>query len=131
MKLVNLIPLSSNFTDIKVLTKKEMNEELDDMDVSLPVQLERYLDKVIGILNIKTLMPHLNEPEDYNWRNLILAPYFIPENKPMDDTLAEMRLKHSHFAIVVDEIPHQLFDLLVDFSQHIIPYSLTMNAGPP
>ncbi len=64
---------------------------------------EGSLDKVIGILNIKTLMPHLNEPEDYNWRNLILAPYFIPENKPMDDTLAEMRLKHSHFAIVVDE----------------------------
>ena len=50
MKLVNLIPLSANFTDIKVLTKKEMNEELDDMDVSLPVQLERYLDKVIAVV---------------------------------------------------------------------------------
>ena len=47
-KLINLIP--SNFTDVKVLTKAEMNEELDDMDVSLPSSLERYLDKVVGIV---------------------------------------------------------------------------------
>lgn len=64
---------------------------------------EGSLDKVIGIINIKTLMPHLNESEDFNWRSLVLSPYFIPENKPMDDTLAEMRQKHNHFAVVVDE----------------------------
>ena len=33
-KLINLVP--SNFTDIKVLTKAEMNEDLEDMDVSIP-----------------------------------------------------------------------------------------------
>ena len=47
-KLINLVP--GNFTDIKVLTKKEMNEELDDMDVNLPSQLDRYLDKTISII---------------------------------------------------------------------------------
>ena len=61
------------------------------------------LDKVVGILNIKKLMPHIDESEEFHWKSLVLSPYFIPENKPMDDTLAEMRQKHSHFAIVVDE----------------------------
>ena len=38
-KLVNLIP-----------GREIQKEDLDDMDVSLPVQLERYLDKVIGVV---------------------------------------------------------------------------------
>ena len=47
-KLINLVP--SNFTDIKVLTKAEMNEELDDMDVALPASAERFLDRAIKAL---------------------------------------------------------------------------------
>ena len=31
------------------------------------------------------------------------SPYFIPENKTIDDTLQEMRTNHNHLAIVVDE----------------------------
>ena len=38
-KLVNLIP-----------GREIVKEELDDMDVSLPSSLERYLDKVVGIV---------------------------------------------------------------------------------
>ena len=47
-KLVNFIP--SNFTNVKVLTKAEMNEELDDMDVALPASAERFLDRAIRAL---------------------------------------------------------------------------------
>ena len=47
-KLVNFIP--SNYTTAKVLTKAEMNEELDDMDVSLPASAERFLDRAIKAL---------------------------------------------------------------------------------
>jgi hypothetical protein len=47
-KLVNFIP--KNYTTAKVLSKAEMNEELDDMDITLPTQLERYLDKVVSIV---------------------------------------------------------------------------------
>jgi len=61
------------------------------------------LDKMIGVINIKSLMPHLEKGDSFQWNTLMLQPYFIPENKPMDDTLAEMRLKHNHLAIVVDE----------------------------
>ena len=38
-KLINLIP-----------GKQIQKEELEDMDISLPTQLERYLDKTIGII---------------------------------------------------------------------------------
>jgi len=47
-KLVNFIP--SNYTTAKVISKKEMNEELDDMDVSLPASAERFLDRAIKAL---------------------------------------------------------------------------------
>jgi AraC-like DNA-binding protein len=43
-KLVNLIP------GREVNSKPTIKEELDDMDVSLPSQLDRYLDKTIGII---------------------------------------------------------------------------------
>jgi hypothetical protein len=47
-KLVNFIP--SNYTTAKVVSKTEMNEELDDMDVSLPASAERFLDRAIKAL---------------------------------------------------------------------------------
>jgi hypothetical protein len=47
-KLVNFIP--SNYTTAKVISKAEMNEELDDMDVSLPSSVERFLDRAIRAL---------------------------------------------------------------------------------
>ena len=47
-KLVNFIP--SNYTTAKVISKAEMDEELDDMDVSLPSSAERFLDRAIKAL---------------------------------------------------------------------------------
>lgn len=43
-KLVNLIP------GREMNSKPEIKEELDDMDVNLPSQLDRYLDKTIDII---------------------------------------------------------------------------------
>ena len=47
-KLINLLP--SNYTTAKVITKAEMHEELEDMDVSLPTSAERFLDRAIKAL---------------------------------------------------------------------------------
>ena len=47
-KLINLIPV--NFKEVKVLTKKEMNEDLEDMDVSLPGKVERFLDRALQVI---------------------------------------------------------------------------------
>lgn len=64
---------------------------------------DRSIDVIIGVLNIKRLIPHLDEGTDFDWQQYIKAPYFIPENKAIDDTLGEMRSNHNHIAIVVDE----------------------------
>jgi gliding motility-associated protein GldE len=60
-------------------------------------------DNVIGILYIKDLLPNLNEGEDFDWKKEIRKPYFIPENKKINDLLQDFRSMKMHMAIVVDE----------------------------
>ncbi len=69
----------------------------------IPVYKEN-LDKIEGILYIKELLPYLNQNEDFNWQTLIRSnPFFIPENKKIDDLLKDFQQKRVHMAIVVDE----------------------------
>lgn len=60
-------------------------------------------DNVTGILFVKDLLPHLNTPNDFNWTSIIRAPFFVPENKKIDDLLKEFQEKRVHMAVVVDE----------------------------
>src|SRR5690606_17996844 len=60
------------------------------------------IDQVVGILYVKDLLPYL-DVEDFEWNNLVRDPYFIPENKKLDDLLNEFKTKKIHLAIVVDE----------------------------
>lgn len=61
------------------------------------------LDEIVGMLHTKDLLPHLNEAYDFNWETLIRKPYFVHEQKLIEDLLQEFRTKRMHFAIVVDE----------------------------
>lgn len=63
---------------------------------------EDSIDTISGILYVKDLLPHLSAKK-FEWNNLLRAPYFIPENKKLDDLLAEFKAKKIHLAIVVDE----------------------------
>ncbi len=67
----------------------------------IPVYKEN-VDNVTGILYIKDLLPYLNK-KDFNWTSLLREPYFVPENKKLDDLLNEFKDKKNHLAIVVDE----------------------------
>ena len=64
---------------------------------------DKTIDSIVGVLSIKRLIPHLDADADFDWMQFVKAPYFIPENKAIDDTLGEMRTNHNHLAIVVDE----------------------------
>jgi putative hemolysin len=64
---------------------------------------ENSFDNVIGVLYIKDLIPFLTEQATFNWKNLIRKPFFVPENKKLDDLLNEFQSKKMHMAIVVDE----------------------------
>jgi putative hemolysin len=61
------------------------------------------LDEVVGMLHTKDMLPHLNEPGDYDWHSLMRQPYFVHEQKLIEDLLQEFRDRHIHFAVVVDE----------------------------
>ena len=56
-----------------------------------------------GILFIKDLLPHLNEEDEFKWQTLIRPPYFVPENKKINDLLKEFQENKIHMAIVIDE----------------------------
>ena len=60
------------------------------------------IDNITGVIYLKDLFPHLNE-KNFNWTTLVREPYFIPENKKLDDLLNEFQKLKNHMAIVVDE----------------------------
>jgi putative hemolysin len=60
-------------------------------------------DTITGILYIKDLLPHLAELDTFNWESLVRPPFFIPENKPINDLMQEFQEKKIHMAVVVDE----------------------------
>ena len=68
----------------------------------LPVY-KNNLDEIAGMLHTKDLLPLLNEPADYDWHPLMRHPFFVHEQKLVEDLLQEFRNRRMHFAVVVDE----------------------------
>jgi len=60
------------------------------------------VDTVIGILYVKDLLPYLDRKE-FDWTSLLREPFFVPENKKLDDLMVEFQEKKVHLAVVVDE----------------------------
>ena len=60
------------------------------------------LDNIVGILYVKDLLPFLDKKE-FDWLSILRKPFFIPENKKLDDLMQEFQEKKIHLAIVVDE----------------------------
>lgn len=84
------------------MTFEEVSSLILDSGYSrIPVHKENF-DQILGILYIKDLLPHLNK-KDFKWLKLIRKPFFVPENKKIDDLLREFQTKKTHLAIVVDE----------------------------
>ena len=60
-------------------------------------------DHIEGILYIKDLLPFLDRNDSFEWEKLVREPYYVPENKMIDDLLDDFRRRRLHMAIVVDE----------------------------
>lgn len=60
-------------------------------------------DNIKGLLYIKDLISSKEKGADFEWQALVRSAYFVPENKPLDALLEELRTKKIHMAIVVDE----------------------------
>lgn len=60
------------------------------------------IDQIEGVLFVKDLLRHIDK-EEFDWKTLIREPFFIPENKKIDNLLKDFQNMKSHLAIVVDE----------------------------
>ena len=60
------------------------------------------IDTVIGILYVKDLLPYVDRKQ-FDWTSLLREPFFVPENKKLDDLMVEFQTKKVHLAVVVDE----------------------------
>jgi putative hemolysin len=85
------------------LTFAELLRKVEEQQYSRFPVYQANLDNVTGIIHTKDLVPHLNEADDYDWKNLVRPPYFVHENKLIEDLLQEFQSKRIHFAVVVDE----------------------------
>ena len=60
------------------------------------------MDTIKGILYVKDLLPYIDRKQ-FDWTTLLREPFFVPENKKLDDLMAEFQEKKVHLAVVVDE----------------------------
>jgi len=95
-----------NRMDVFALNKdqpySEIIEEIIEQSYSRIPVYEDSIDNILGILYIKDLLPHLDKT-NFKWQDLLREPYFVPENKKLDDLLNDFKEKKNHLAIVVDE----------------------------
>ena len=88
--------------DAKMNFKEVYNVIVENGFSRFPV-FEGRFDNIVGILYVKDLLKHLNEPENFNWQPLLRTAFFVPENKKIDDLLKDFQEKKMHMAVVVDE----------------------------
>jgi CBS domain containing-hemolysin-like protein len=96
---------------ITLESKETLTDAIKQFDESkysrLPVYTEN-VDHIIGICYSKDIISVLNSKgkealDRLQVKDVIRAPYFVPETKKIDDLLHEMRYMKMHIAIVVDE----------------------------
>ncbi len=80
-----------------------LNTVIESGHSRIPVYNDN-IDQIIGILNVKDLLPiWLQGKETFNLESLLREPFFVPETKRIKDLLNEIRTKKSHLAVIVDE----------------------------
>jgi len=100
----NIMVPRTKISGIEVDTGKD---ELLDILITegysrMPVY-DEVIDKIIGIVHAKDILPLLARNEEIILRNIIRKPYFIPETKKINDLMAELQQMRIQIAIVSDE----------------------------
>ncbi len=87
--------------DIKTSYETLIKGILESGYSRIPIIKESF-DEVVGTLYLKDLLPYADR-SNFKWQTLVRNPFYIPENKKLDDLLKEFQEKKIHLAIVVDE----------------------------
>lgn len=100
----------------------------------IPVYLDT-IDNIVGIINIKDIFIHQSTRTDEpDIRKLMSRPYFIPENKKLDQLLHQFKKRKHHIAVIVDEhggvaglitmedVLEEIVGEIIDESDKVEPY---------
>ncbi|GAB2849121.1 hemolysin family protein [Hymenobacter ruber] len=64
---------------------------------------EGNIDNIVGVLNVKDLLPIIRRGEAVELARIMRPPYFVPETKKINRLLRQFQRKHIVMAIVSDE----------------------------
>lgn len=84
-------------------TKEEPLDMIINEGYSRMPVYDDVIDKIIGIVHAKDILPLLARNEEIVLKDIIRKPYFIPETKKINDLMAELQQKRIQIAIVLDE----------------------------
>ena len=96
---VDITSISSDSTidDLMDIIKEKKYSKIPLYDESI--------DKIKGIVYAKDILPYLlgSRSDKIKLSDFSKEPYFVPENKPIDDLLEDFRKRKTQIAVVVDE----------------------------
>ena len=78
-------------------------KELDEYKYSRIPVYEENIDNIVGMLFIKDLLANVNKKEKVKVAKIIREPYFVSENKPIDELFRDLQKNKHQLAIVLDE----------------------------
>ena len=78
-------------------------QELDEYKYSRIPVYEENIDNIVGMLFIKDLLANVNKKEKVKISKIIREPYFVSENKQIDELFRDLQKNKHQLAIVLDE----------------------------
>ena len=99
--------IATHRTDIDMLCTEDTPEEWeetihDTRHTFFPIYTDS-VDKIIGVLNAKDYFRLEDKSIDNIVKNVMRAPYLVPETLAADVLLKNMRTRKEYFAVVMDE----------------------------
>ena len=100
----NIMVPRTKISGIELTTPLEeiLNKVISEGYSRIPVYDET-IDKIIGIVHAKDILPLLAYNKELILKDIIRKPYFIHESKKINDLMAEFQQKRIQIAIVLDE----------------------------
>lgn len=106
---INVSEIMTHRTDIAAIDSEATFEEVkktvfEEQYTRFPVY-EDTIDNIIGILHVKDLLQFIEHEHiiNFNLKNLIREPHFVPESKKTDQLFRELQKLKVHIAVVIDE----------------------------
>lgn len=100
----NIMVPRTKISGIELNTSKDdVVEKIISEGYSRMPVYDEIIDKIIGIIHAKDVLPLLASKKEWSLSDIIRKPYFVPETKKINDLLSELQQKRIQIAIVLDE----------------------------